>query len=192
MDRVIWLGIFLCIEGCIQHTNGDINMPWNIDLVTMVRSLIGDMSSLNYSDNRLRQVIAIAAFEVNNSTGIEKNYEINISKVSISPDPIEEKDINFSVMTAYKAAVLVLQGEVRNQSLNSISINDGTSSINLTDVTRSLQSLYKDLSTRYEDLLNTYIMEESSLNGQAILGPYSPGGDLINWQYHSDYRANNL
>jgi hypothetical protein len=174
------------------HTSGDANMPWNVDLVTMVRSLIGDMSSSNYSDNRLRQVIAIAAFEVNNSTGIEKNYEINISQVSISPDPIEEKDINFSVMTAYKAAVLVLQGEVRNQSLNSISINDGTSSINLTDVTRSLQSLYKDLSARYEDLLNTYIMEESSLNGQAILGPYSPGGDLINWQYHSDYRANNL
>lgn len=167
-------------------------MPWNVDLVTMVRSLIGDMSSSNYSDNRLRQVIAIAAFEVNNSAGIQKTYEINISQISISPDPIEEKDINFSVMTAYKAAVLVLQGEVRNQSLNSISINDGTSSINLTDVTKSLQSLYKDLSARYEDLLNTYIMEESSLNGQAILGPYSPGGDLINWQYHSDYRANNL
>jgi hypothetical protein len=167
-------------------------MPWNIDLVTMVRSLIGDMAGSTYSDNRLRQMIVIAAFEVNNSANIERSYEIDISRVTITPDPVEEKDLNFCVMTAYKAAVLIIQGEIRNQSLNSITISDGTSSINLTDVTRSLQALYKDLSTIYEDLLQTYVMEESSLNAQAILGPYSPGSDLVNWYYHSDYRTNNL
>ena len=167
-------------------------MPWNIDLVTMVRSLIGDMTSSTYSDNRLRQMIVIAAFEVNNATSIKDTYEINISKVTITPDPIDERDLNFCVLTAYKAAVLIVQGEVRNQSLNSITISDGTSSVNLTDVTRSLQTLYKDLSTMYEDLLQAYMFEESSLNGQAILGPYSPGSDLVNWYYHSDYRTNNL
>jgi len=167
-------------------------MPWNIDLVTMVRSLIGDMAGSTYSDNRLRQMIVIAAFEVNNTTSIKKSYEINISKVTIVPDPVEEQDLNFCVMTAYKAAVLIIQGEVRNQSLNSITISDGTSSINLTDVTHALQTLYKDLTTMYEDLLQTYVIEESSLNGQAILGPYSPGSDLVNWYYHSDYRTNNL
>jgi hypothetical protein len=167
-------------------------MPWQIDLVTMVRGLIGDMASSNYSDNRIRQMIVIAAFEVNNTTSIKKDYDINISKVTITPDPIEERDLNFSVMTAYKAAVLMIQGEVRNQSLNSITISDGTSSINLTDVTHALQTLYKDLSKMYEDLLNTYVIEESALNGQAILGPYSPGSDLVNWYYNSDYRTNNF
>lgn len=167
-------------------------MPWSIDLVTMVRSLIGDMGGSTYSDNRLRQMVVIAAFEVNNTTSIKKSYEIDISRVTISPDPIDEKDLNFCVMTAYKAAVLIIQGEVRNQSLNSITINDGTSSVNLTDVTHALQTLYKDLTTMYEDLLQTYVIEESSLNGQAILGPYSPGSDLVNWYYHSDYRTNNL
>jgi hypothetical protein len=167
-------------------------MPWQIDLVTMVRGLIGDMASSNYSDNRIRQIVAIAAFEVNTSTGITKDYDINISRVTISPDPIEGRDLNFSVMTAYKAAVIIVQGEVRNQSLNSITISDGTSSINLTDVTRSLQALYKDLSSKYEDLLTAYVFEESSQHGQAILGPYSPGSDLVNWYYNSDYRTNNF
>lgn len=167
-------------------------MPWNIDLVLMTRTLIGDLAGSVYTDNRIRQILIIAAFEVNNTTSIKKSYEIDIANVNIVPDPIEEKDLNFCVMTAYKAAVLILQAEVRNQSLNSITISDGTSSINLTDVTHALQTLYRDLSATYEDLLNTYVNEESALNGQAILGPYSPGSDLVNWYYHSDYRTNNL
>ena len=85
-------------------------MPWQIDLVTMVRGIIGDMAASNYSDNRIRQMVVIAAFEVNNTTSIKKDYDINISKVAISPDPIEERDLNFSVMTAYKAAVLIIHG----------------------------------------------------------------------------------
>ena len=167
-------------------------MPWNIDLVLMTRALIGDFAGAVYTDNRIRQILIIAAFEVNNTTSIKKNYEIDIANVNIVPDPIVDKDLNFCVMTSYKAAVLILQAEVRNQSLNSITISDGTSSINLTDVTHALQTLYKDLSATYEDLLNTYVNEESALNGQAILGPYSPGSDLVNWYYHSDYRTNNL
>jgi hypothetical protein len=167
-------------------------MPWYIDLVLMTRTLIGDIAGQVYTDNRIRQVLVVAAFEVNNTTSIRKSYETNIAKVTITPDPIDEKDLDFCVMTAYKAACLILQAEVRNQSLNSIIISDGPSTVNLTDVTHALQTLFKDLSKTYEDLLQTYVNEESALNGQAILGPYSPGSDLVNWYYHSDYRTNNL
>ena len=167
-------------------------MPWNIDLVTITRALIGDMDSSSYTDNRIRQMIVVAAYEVNRSIDFLKNYDVNISKNTISPDPVDEKDNSFSVLTAYKAAVLIIQSELKNQSFQSLRISDGVSSVDTSETTRVLQSLYKDLSSKYDGMIDSFVAEESSVHGQAVLSPYSPGSDLVNWYSHSDFRSNNL
>ena len=61
---------------------------------------------------------------------------------------------------------------------NAISIKDGPSSIDLRGVTTSLSIMYKDLCSKYENLLTKYRYEKGSGDGTpagtAVLGPYSP------------------
>jgi hypothetical protein len=88
-----------------------------------------------------------------------------------------------------KAACIILGGEVKLESANSISIRDGASSIDMRGVSSSLMILYKDLCDKYTKLVEDY--GYNGMSGQAVLGPYSPGSDYIS-RTHSDndFRGN--
>ena len=81
----------------------------------------------------------------------------------------------------------MIGGDIRKESGNAISIKDGPSAIDLRGVTSTLTVLYKDLCEKYEHALLEY-RAGSSVAGQSILGPYSPGSDLVNRNY-SDHRS---
>ena len=158
-------------------------MSWKVDLVVMLRSLVGDLDSEKFTDERLRQVLTVGAYNVLNDADFSVDYIVSISSLSISPDPIVEKDTDFSVLLVYKAACILLGSEVKTEAANSIAIKDGPSSIDLRGVTQNLNILYKDFCAKYDNLLKTY-QYNNPLVGQAILGPYSPGSMII--------RANDL
>ena len=65
-------------------------------------------------------------------------------------------------------------------------LKDGPSAIDLRNVSGSLNIVYKDLCSKFEDLMNTY-KATNSLHGQAVLGPYSPGSNIVNRQYQYGY-----
>jgi hypothetical protein len=153
-------------------------MSWKVDLVIMLRSLIGDLDHAKYTDERLRQVITVGSYNVLNDADFSHDYVVSISSLSISPDPINEKDTDFSVLSVYKAACILLGSEVKTEAANSIAIKDGPSSIDLRGVTQNLNILYNDLCKKYDDLLKTY-QYNNTLVGQAILGPYSPGSMIL-------------
>ena len=153
-------------------------MPWKTDLVLMLRSIIGDLDRAKFTDERLKQILVVGAYNVTNDADFSTSYTVDVAKVSISPDPISESDTDFSTLTVYKSACILLGSEVKTEAANAISIKDGPSAIDLRGVTANLTNLYNDLCAKYDALLKTY-QYNNTLVGQAILGPYSPGADGV-------------
>jgi hypothetical protein len=158
-------------------------MSWQGQMTTVVRHLINDTDSTNYkfTDNRLETSILVAAQLVISETVFTNSYELNVEGCGLSPDPTDSatKDNNFIALVCLKTACIILGGDIRSESGNAISIKDGPSAIDLRGVTQTLALLYKDICEKYNNLLFAYESGESSEAGQAILGPYSPGSDLI-------------
>ena len=157
-------------------------MAWTTDLVLFVRTLIGDLDSAKYSDARLQQIIAVSAYKVNDQADFDSTYTVDISAVTISPDPVTGIDTDFTVLTAYQAACIIIGSEVKTESANSIMLRDGPSSIDLRGVSGSLNKLYDDLCDKFEQLMTVY-KSTNSIHGQAVLGPYSPGSAIIGRQF---------
>ena len=163
-------------------------MPWKIDLVLMLRSIIGDLDKAKFTDERIKQILVVGAYNVLNDADFSETYTVNVAEISISPDPITQSDTDFSTLTVYKSACILLGSEVKTEAANAISIKDGPSAIDLRGVTANLTNLYNDLCAKYDALLKTY-QYNNTLVGQAVLGPYSPGSMVIN-SNQSDYRGN--
>ena len=73
----------------------------------------------------------------------------------------------------------MIGGEIRLESGNAISIEDGPSAVDLRGVSSTLSMLHKDLCAKYDNAVLDY---SAGIAGQAI-GPYSPGSDYINRTY---------
>ena len=164
---------------------------WKISMVLMLRALIGDLDSSKYTDSRLRQILAVGAYSLLTDADFSTDYSVDVAQVSITPDPVFNDDADFVVLTVYRSACLLLGSEVKTESGNAISIKDGPSTVDLRGVAGSLMMLYRDVCTKYDDMLNSYQYNNTSV-GQAILGPYSPGswsvGSSINAYYNYHLR----
>jgi len=157
-------------------------MAWTTDLVLFVRTLIGDLDSSKYTDSRLEQIIAVAAYKIYDQADFSYTYTVDMSAKTISPDPVVNKDTDFTVLTAYQTACIILGSEVKTEAANSLSLRDGPSAIDLRGVSQTLNDLYKDLSAKFEQLMHTY-KTTNSLHGQAIFSPYSPGNAVVDGQF---------
>jgi hypothetical protein len=157
-------------------------MAWTTDLVLFVRTLIGDLDSTKYTDSRLQQIIAVSAYKVNEQADFDNDYSVDMSAKTISPDPVTNTDSDFTVLTAYQAACMILGSEVKTEAANSIMLRDGPSSIDLRGVTGSLNTLYNSLCEKFEQLMTVY-KSTNKIHGQAVLGPYSPGSSVVSRQY---------
>ena len=157
-------------------------MSWQGQISTMVRYLVDDIDPTNYkyTNKRVETTILVAAQFVTLQTDFNNTYTINVEQCTLSPDPTDSdtKDNAFINLTALKAACIMLGSEVRSESGNAISIKDGPSAIDLRGVASTLVTLYQDLCKKYDQMLLDY-RAGSSVAGQAILGPYSPGSDLV-------------
>jgi len=163
-------------------------MPWKTDLVLMLRSLIGDLDNAKFTDERLKQILVFGAYNVVNDADFSETYSVDVGEVTISPDPISQNDTDFTTLTVYKSACILLGSEVKTEAANAISIKDGPSAIDLRGVTQNLNMMYQDFCTKYDDLLKTY-QYNNTLVGQAVLGPYSPGSMILGANQF-DYRGN--
>lgn len=163
---------------------------WKTDIVIMLRSLIGDLDRTKFTDERLRQIIAVGAYNVVNDADFINAYVVDIGAVSITPDPVTKKDTDFTVLTLYKSACILLGSEVKTESANAISIKDGPSAIDLRGVSASLNTLYNDLCKKYDDMLQMYLYTAGSGDGTpagaAVLSPYSPASIGLNANTYDD------
>ena len=166
-------------------------MSWQGQMSTVVRHLISDVdpTAYTFSSNRIETSILVAAQLLTMNVDFNNTYTINVESCALSPDPTDAgtKDNPFIALSCLRAACIIIGSEIRKESGNSISIKDGPSAIDLRGVTQTLAVLYKDLSQKYEDALLEY-RAGSSVAGQSILGPYSPGADIASRSY-SDHRS---
>jgi hypothetical protein len=166
-------------------------MSWQGQMTTIVRHMISDVDPTAYafSDHRLETTILVAVQLTIMNVDFANTYTVNVETCTLDPDPTDVaiKDNAFIAIICLRAACIIIGSEIRKESGNAISIKDGPSSINLTGVTNTLTVLYKDLCSKYEDTLMQF-RAGSSVAGQAILTPYSPGSDL--YRNNSDHRSN--
>lgn len=151
------------------------------NLILVLRSIIGDLDSSLYADSRLEQILTVAALHVYTSATFSTVYTIDILAKTISPDPFTAPDRDFIMLVCYKAACMIATFEIKTES--SISMRDGPSSIDNSGTAKNLKEAQKSYCEIYETMLSNYLLDGgvfgSGGNGQAILGPYSPGSDLV-------------
>jgi len=168
-------------------------MSWEGQMGTIVRYLIDDVDPNNYtySDHRIETTILVAAQLTQFNTSFADSYNINVENCTLDPDPTDPKneDEAFINLVCLRTACIIIGSAIRSESGNAISIKDGPSAIDLRGVTQTLIVLYKDLCEKYENALIQY-KAGNSIAGQGILGPYSPGSDLVGRNnYHSGHRS---
>ena len=166
-------------------------MSWQGQMSTVVRHLINDVdpSAYTFSADRMETSILVAAQLIIMNVDFGNTYSINVETGYLDPDPTDAgtRDEAFISLVCLRAACIIVGSEIRKESGKAISIKDGPSAIDLRGVTQTLAILYKDLCDKYEHSMLEY-RAGNSVTGQSILGPYSPGSDVVSRNY-SDYRS---
>lgn len=92
-------------------------MSWEIEIPIIVRTLINDLEDQPvYSDERLKQIITVAAKYVQFDIVLDHQYNIDVSLGSISPDPTDDRDEIFISLVSLKAACIVDQSILRTKA----------------------------------------------------------------------------
>lgn len=94
-------------------------MYWQTEIALMVRALINDLGATEqYSNDRIVQLIAVAAQYVMLDVNLSVDYKIDIVNKTITPDPSDmpNKDYTFIGLVAIKAACLLDQSTFRTKA----------------------------------------------------------------------------
>ena len=168
-------------------------MSWNIELPIIVRTLINDMSDTpTYSDERLLQIIVVAAKYVQFDVVLDHQYELNVVNPNIIPDPTVDNDSIFISLTCLKAACLIDQSSVRTKAaLEGIRAALGPAQLS---VGGSLEGLKLILETgpcaAYDELTSHWDVKEATAI-RAILSPFVGNRfDPTSLTYPGDPRRN--
>ena len=155
-------------------------MPWQNEMKVIVRHLVNDLDSSDYTftDSRLEEAVLVSAQLASLEIDFDNTYAIDVDSVSLSPDPTSgNKDDSFINLACLKTAQMLLGSELKTHSLNAISLKDGPSALDLRGIVSGLKILFDDINKKYEEATTQYKL--NGVVGQAILGPYSPGSDAV-------------
>jgi hypothetical protein len=150
-------------------------MSWQKTMTIIVRGLIFDLSQpYVYSCDRLEELVAISAVLVIQEVDFGTAYTVDLSAMSISPDPVDTGDDDFIALVCLRTACLMSQGEHRNAAKTAISVKDGPAFVDTKDRAKNLGALAEGACTAYTRAKVNYQMGDGSL-GRAIVGPYAAG-----------------
>lgn len=168
-------------------------MSWKIELPIIVRTLINDFSDTpTYSDERLLQILSVAAKYVQFDVVLDYSYDINVVVPDIVPDPTSHNDSIFISLTCLKAACMIDQSSVRTKAaLEGIRAALGPASLS---VGGSLAGLKMILDTgpcaTYDELTSHWDVKEATAI-RAILSPFVGNRfDPTSLAYPGDIRRN--
>jgi len=92
-------------------------MSWHNELITITRTLINDLDEpYDYSDSRIEQILVVAAKYLQFDINLDYDYTIDVTIVTINPEPPEPNDSTFISMVCLKAACIIDQGTFRTKS----------------------------------------------------------------------------
>ena len=156
-------------------------MAWQNEMTVIVRHLVNDLNSSDYTftDDRLEEAILVSAQLSALEIDFENSYTIDVDSLTLTPDPTDSsnKDDSFINLVSLKTSQMLLSSELKTHSLNAISLRDGPSALALRGIVTGLKILFDDINRRYEEAKTQYKLD--GVVGEAILGPYSPGSDAV-------------
>lgn len=93
-------------------------MAWQDTIVPMLRVLINDLdsTSYSYSDDRLEEIVVVAAQLVAQEINFDTTYTVNVPLCTISPDPVANSDDAFTNFITLKAACFMDQSQFRTKA----------------------------------------------------------------------------
>jgi hypothetical protein len=92
-------------------------MSWKKEIPIIVRTLINDFSDIpTYSDERLLQIISVAAKYVQFDVVLDNTYTVDVIHPNISPDPTANDDSIFISLVSLKSACIVDQSVLRTKA----------------------------------------------------------------------------
>lgn len=148
-------------------------MSWQAECTEILRVLINDISDTpSYSDERLERILIVAALQVNLEISFDTVYTINVSEAMLSPDPSCDlnRDNAFLNLMSLKAAVIILDSEVKYYAINSIRVGDGPSSIDTTARSNFVKTAAQIMQDEYARMK---VLQATSQAGVAIMTPYT-------------------
>ena len=138
-------------------------MAWQNEMSIIVRHLINDLDSSNYTftDSRIEESILVSAQLVLHEINFDKTYTIDVDGSSLSPDPTTSgsKDNSFINLVSLKSATVLLGSELKTHSLNAIALKDGPSSLDLRGIVSSLKILFDDINKKYDSIVSIEMIE---------------------------------
>lgn len=171
-------------------------MSWQGEMTTIVRTLIDDLDSTNYtySNKRLETTVLVAAQIVLTEVDFENVYTVDVEQCYLSPDPTDpttglataNKDDAFINIVSLKTACLIMGSELKTRALSAVKVSDGPSSVDYTAVAANIRFLYDYACKNYEEYKFNYAAGNNAV-GKAILSPYSPGSNVV-YRYNTSFR----
>lgn len=93
-------------------------MTWQDEILMIVRTLINDLDTSNptYTDERLLQIVTVAAKYVQFDVVLDNTYTIDVVNKLISPDPTAQNDSIFISLIGLKSACMIDQSTLRTKA----------------------------------------------------------------------------
>jgi hypothetical protein len=149
-------------------------MSWQIEIPIIVRTLINDLGDQPvYSDERIQQVIAVAAKYVQFDVVLDYTYNIDIANPDITPDPTTNKDEIFVSLVSLKAACIIDQSTFRTKAaMEGIRAALGPASLTVVGQSSAWRTILEQgPCALYEELTSHWDVKDASAI-RAVLSPF--------------------
>jgi hypothetical protein len=149
-------------------------MSWQVEIPIIVRTLINDWSDPpQFSEDRLLQVISVAAKYVQFDVSLDYEYTISAADTSITPDPTTNKDDIFISLISLKAACIIDQSSLRTKAaLEGIKTVLGPASLTVQGNLDGWKTIVeKGPCATYDELTSHWNVQNASAV-KAILSPF--------------------
>lgn len=148
-------------------------MSWQTEITRIVRAIINDLTEpYTYCDEKLEELIVIAAQLTKNELDFDTIYTINVGELIISPDPTEVRDDAFINLVSLKTACLILNGETKLAAGRNIKVTDAGASVDFGGEFISLQKFAENICGSYKEAKLQYMLGNVNTI-KAILTPYT-------------------
>lgn len=145
-------------------------MAWQSEMTIIVRYLVNDPSSTDYTDLHIQQLILVAAQLVQHEIEFDKTYTVDVDSLSLSPDPTTgTKDNGFINLISLKSACMILKGDAKVAASDAFKITDGPSTIDGSASYKAKQELAEKCEKHYELEKTRYLINGNT--GLAVMTP---------------------
>lgn len=149
-------------------------MSWKKEIPIIVRTLINDLSDTpTYSDDRIIQVIAVAAKYVQFDVVLDHSYTINVSNPTITPDPTLDNDSIFISLVSLKTACIIDQSVLRTKAATEgIRAALGPAQLSVAGSLAGIKMIIEEgPCAAYDELVSHWDVKEASAI-RAVLSPF--------------------